>query len=87
MNCAPPLVVRRQAKVAVRVHRDTSTSGPPRQTGPDRSGAVSMAPQCGLHTHSGRAQWPLIKSRSARSHDRRLCADGQEQWWFPSGSQ
>jgi hypothetical protein len=28
LNCAPPLLVRRRAKIAVRVHRDASTSGP-----------------------------------------------------------
>jgi hypothetical protein len=29
LNCAPPLLVRRRAKMAVRVHGDASTRGPP----------------------------------------------------------
>jgi hypothetical protein len=50
----------------------------PASAGPaHRSGAVSIAPQCGLHTRSNRAQWPLIKSRSARSHDVGAVRDGQ----------
>jgi hypothetical protein len=66
------LVVRRRANACSSSstgNRSTTSRPAPARPTPNRSDDVSMALQCGRLTHSGRAQWPLIKSRSARSHN------------------